>query len=112
MSTCPTCGDTHPKCLTPDCNNPTQCPPDESGEPFTLCDPCDAELSHPEATLGAHPQTSLHSACMDTSKVMDAIARQLTTGSEISWKEQIAMAQQLGEYATKLRIETTKAEGK
>jgi len=39
--TCPTCGATHPPCTL--CGGPTRCPPDEPGQPFTMCDACDAE---------------------------------------------------------------------
>lgn len=44
---CPTCGSTHSLCLSPLCSNPTHCPPDEPGEPFTRCDACDAALAQP-----------------------------------------------------------------
>ena len=37
---CPTCGETHAPCTR--CGAPTRCPPDEPGEPFLLCDKCDA----------------------------------------------------------------------
>ncbi len=38
---CPTCRAEHPVCHNEDCDRPTRCPPDEIGEPFTLCDACD-----------------------------------------------------------------------
>jgi len=44
-SECPTCGEIHPECSMVGCHNPTHCPPDEPGEPFTLCDSCDAEMA-------------------------------------------------------------------
>ena len=40
---CPTCGNYHLICENPDCGNSTHCPPDEPGEPFILCDACEAE---------------------------------------------------------------------
>lgn len=42
---CLTCGSVHPECRTADCHNPTHCPPDERGEPFTYCDTCDAAMA-------------------------------------------------------------------
>lgn len=35
---CLNCGAVHPQCQTIGCSNPTHCPPDEPGEPFTYCD--------------------------------------------------------------------------
>ena len=44
---CPTCGDRqHPPCAL--CGAATRCSPDDPGEPFAFCDPCYAELEHPE----------------------------------------------------------------
>jgi len=40
---CPTCGKTHPPCTM--CGAPTRCPPDEPGEPFTMCNECDAKMA-------------------------------------------------------------------
>lgn len=38
---CPTCRGLHTECGTPDCHNPTYCPPDGWGEPSLYCDVCD-----------------------------------------------------------------------
>jgi len=40
---CPTCGKVHAPCT--ECGAPTRCPVDEPGEPFTLCDICDAKMA-------------------------------------------------------------------
>lgn len=40
---CPTCGGTHPPCTM--CGSPTRCPPDELGEPFSMCDACDEKMA-------------------------------------------------------------------
>ena len=50
---CPTCGNwQHPPCAL--CGVATRCPPDDPGDPFTFCDPCDAELA-----------TAMESECSD-----------------------------------------------
>lgn len=40
---CPTCGEVHPPCSV--CGAPTRCPEDEPGEPFTMCDDCDSDMT-------------------------------------------------------------------
>jgi hypothetical protein len=41
---CVTCDETHGQCSMPDCGHYTYCPPDEKGEPFTVCECCDAVM--------------------------------------------------------------------
>jgi len=50
---CPNCKQEHQACP---CGNPTYCPPDEPGEPFTRCNECDEAIKAAEVLGIARPE--------------------------------------------------------